>query len=254
MPYVQETTLQYSTFIKRAVVEALRDAFTGHPSQLVAGTDIGIDYPQTEASFPSIVVKFYEREMPNAGVGHYEMLPNPADPGYPNNVTTYIKYYHRMYKGDISFDIYTLSALDRDVVRDALIEVLAMQDVTNAGTNFVNRLYYDLNSTPYGAWHYPVLNLDLITGYGEQESTPGWSPEDKLLYQVTYRVPIFGEFYSNTPAEPQGLSTLAEVDVYPWIPGTDAEPTNPPQGGDPNSVSGGYYKFTGWQSTQEDLL
>jgi hypothetical protein len=246
MPYVQQQTLQYSVFIKRALVEALRDALQNHPSSLVKGAKVSVDLPQDQASFPSIVVKFYEREMPNAGVGHFEMFPNPADPGYPDDVTTYIKYYHRMYKGDVSFDIYALSALDRDVMRDALIEVLAMQDATSGGNAFLNRLYFDEGSTPYGSWHYPVLNLDLITGYGEQESTPGWSPEDRLLYQVTYRVPIFGEFYSNTPTLPSGVGLVTEVDVYPWIPDIDQAPTDPPLGGDPNSVSGGYYKFTGW--------
>lgn len=248
MPYVRQYTLQYSTFIKRALVEALRDAYSNHPSKTVANSNVNVDLPQTEAAFPATVIKFFERTMPNAGVGHFEMLPNPADPGYPDNVTTYIKYYHRMYKGDISFDIYALSAPDRDIMRDALVEVLAMQDTTAGGNAFINRLYYDMADTPYGSWHYPVLNLDLITGYGEQESKPGWAPEDRLIYEVTYRVPIFGEFYSNTPAAPQGESLLSEVDVYPWIPDIDAAPTNPPQGGDPNSVSGGYYKFTGWRT------
>lgn len=246
--YVTQQTLQYSTFIKRALVESLRDAFTTHPSTTVQGSKVSVDLPQTQAAYPATVVKFYEREMPNAGVGHYEMLPNPADPGYPDNVTSYIKYYHRMYKGDIEFAIYALSAIDRDVVRDGLVEVLAMQDVTPSGNAFINRLYYELNDTPYGAWHYPVLNLDLITGYGEQESQPGWAPEDRLIYQVTYRVPIFGEFYSNTPKEPSGTGLLSEVDVYPWIPNVDKAPSPAPLGGDPNSISGGYYKFTGWVS------
>jgi hypothetical protein len=231
----------------------MRDAFEGHPAPTVSGSNVNTDLPQTEADYPATIIKFYEREMPNAGVGHYEMLPNPADPGFPDNVTSYIKYYHRMYKGDIEFAIYALSAPDRDIMRDALIEVLAMQDVTDQGNAFLQRLYYDLNDTPYGAWHYPVLNLDLITGYGEQESQPGWAPEDRLIYQVTYRVPIFGEFYSNTPAQPSGIGLLAEVDVYPWIPDIDKAPTHPPLGGDPNSVSGGYYKFTGWQSTPGEL-
>jgi hypothetical protein len=149
--------------------------------------------------------------------------------------------------------VYALSPVDRDVVRDGLIEVLAMQDVTTGGVNFLTRLYQNMDNEPYGDFHYPVLNLDLITGYGEQQSMPAWAPEDDLVYQVTYRVPIFGEYYSNPPYEPSSLGLLQEVDVYPWIPGTDAAPTEPPLGGDPNSISGGIYKFTGWPEDSQDI-
>lgn len=246
--YVYQSTLQYSTFVKRTVIEALQGAFKNHPDKTIAGTKVGINKSHETAEYPSVIVKLYEREMPNAGVGHAEYIQDPN-----SIIPQYIKYYHRLYKGDVEFAVYALSAVDRDVIRDGLVEVLAMQDVTTGGNAFIQRLYDQNNDHPYGNWHYPVLNLDLITGYGEQETMPAWGPEDALLYQVTYRVPIFGEFYSNTPVAPTFYGPIEEVDVYPWIPGTDAEPTDPPLGGDPNSLSGGYYKFTGWKSGTETI-
>jgi hypothetical protein len=253
--YTPQQTLQYSTFIKRTLIEATRDALVNHPSATVVATDVTMNLPRTKASFPSIVIKLYEREMPNAGVGHYEYVLNP---NFPPEEQIYTKVYHRMYKGDIEWAIYALSPVDRDIVRDALIEVLAMQELTVGGNAFVTRLYDDLNIVPYGAWHYPVLNLDLITGYGEAESMPSWAPEDSLVYSVKYRVPIFGEFYSNIPTEPVGVGFVEEVDVYPWATSVSGEaidppPTDTPLGGDPNSISGGIYRFTGWRGGTEEI-
>jgi hypothetical protein len=210
--YVPQSTLQYSTFIKRALVESLQDALLQHPDPLVKDSKAALDFNHDRFRLPAIIIKFYEREMPNAGVGHFEYLPSPfnVNPAAP---TLFIKYYHRLYKGDVSFEIWAKSAVDRDVVRDALIEILAMTDTTNQGYAFIERLYLYLNETPYGLWHFPVLNLDLITGYGEGTARPPWNPEDDLHYNVTYRVPIFGEFYSNTPSGVIGTGLVTEVDL-----------------------------------------
>jgi hypothetical protein len=253
--YVPQQTLQYSTFIKRSLVEATREALINHPSATVSGTQVTVDMPRTKSAFPAIVIKFYEREMPNAGVGHYEYV---LDPDFPEDEQIYTKVYHRMYKGDVEWSIYGLSSVDRDLVRDALIEVLAMQELTTGGSAFISRMYDDLNTTPYGASHFPVLNLDLITGYGEAESMPVWAPEDSLVYSVKYRVPIFGEFYSNIAPVRTSTGFVEEVDVYPWATSVggeqiDAPPTDPPLGGDPNSLSGGIYRFTGWRSGVQDI-
>jgi hypothetical protein len=236
--YTPQSTLQYSLFLKRAIVESLQDAWQNHPTRMVRSTKVDVDFTHDRFALPAVIIHFYEREMPNAGVGHQEWLPAPTDPN-PDAPTEFIKYYHRLYKGDVAFEIWAKSSTDRDIVRDALIEVLAMADATLSGYVFLERLYLYLNQTPYGLWHFPVLNLDLITGYGENQAIAPWAPEDALHYSVTYRVPIFGEFYSPTPVSPNGsMGLVSEVDVYPWVPGIDP----PPQ--DVNSSA--YYAFNGW--------
>lgn len=237
MSYVGQSTLQYVTFIKRALVESLRDAFQGHPAKAVANSFVGVDFAHTKFQLPAVIIKYYERDIPNIGVGHVEYLPSPTDPN-PDNPSEFIKYYHRMYKGDISFEVWGMSSPDRDILRDALIEVLSMTDATNEGYAFINRLYNALNSTPYGLWHFPVLNLDKITGYGENQQIAPWQPEDMLVYTASYRVPIFGEFYSNTPTFPSGTGLLQEVDVYPWIQNIDPPPAQ--------ADADDWYRFTGW--------
>lgn len=246
MGYIQQSSPPYKTFIKRGLVEALTAALAGYPDATVAAAKVAIDYTEDRFSLPAIIVKFYERSLPNAGVGHFEFLVSPQDP-HPDDPTIFIEYQHRMYKGDIEFEIFGENSADRDVVTDALIEVLAMNEVTHQGKAFTHRLYQALNNTPYGLWHFPVLNLDLITGYGEQAVLAPWRPEDVLVYQTSYRVPIFGEFYSTTPILPSGSGLITEVDVYPWIPDIDPPPD------DPSVDSDDYHKFTGWPAGETNI-
>lgn len=243
--YAPQQTLQYSLFIKRALKESLLAAFANHPSPTVQKAKVELDFQMDRWILPAVLIKFYERKLPNAGVGHVEYLPSPTDPN-PNNPTEFIKYYHRMYSGDVSFEVYGQTSVDRDLVRDAFIETIGMNDATLSGSNFLARFYNDMTQTPYGLWHFPALMWDDITGYGEQTMLAPWRPEDGLVYQVTYRVPIFGEFYSNTPTLPSSNKLLAEVDLYPWVEGLDPPPDQHPISQYPND----WYRFTGWPSNE----
>lgn len=73
--YVAQQTLQYKTFLKRTMTEALQNAFALYADPTLLKTKIGPDYQTTRANFPSIVVKFYEQKLMNAGVGHMEWGP-----------------------------------------------------------------------------------------------------------------------------------------------------------------------------------
>ena len=87
--YVPQQTLQYRTFLKRTVTEALQNAFAlyglkepeaPHQYDATLGkTKIGPDYQTTRANFPSVVVKFYEQQIMNAGVGHMEWGPETTE-------------------------------------------------------------------------------------------------------------------------------------------------------------------------------
>lgn len=243
--YVRQATLQYKTFIKRAVVEALQNAFKDHPDPDIAKSKIGIEYSTDRADFPAIIVKFYERDLNNIGVGHAEWGPSPEDPNYPRGpFTLFQKYYHRLYKGDLEFAIYALSSVDRDKVIDALVEVLTMADVTAGGLNLLDRLYEDIGHTPFSESHFIAFNTDLITGYGENKEIAPWIPEDTIVYTSSYRLPIIGEFYSLTPKEPQSVGMVEEVDVYPW---DTADPLDTPPEDFPEEIipEEDYIKFKG---------
>ncbi len=87
--YVPQQTLQYKTFLKRTMTEALQNAFAlynleepsaPHQYDATLGkTKIGPDYQTTRVNFPSVVVKFYEQQIMNAGVGHMEWGPETTE-------------------------------------------------------------------------------------------------------------------------------------------------------------------------------
>src|ERR1019366_3077268 len=94
IPIRPMATLSYKTFLKRIVVQSLRDGFANHPDPTVAATTVSLDYPMNLEKWVGIViVKFYERDIMNSGVGHVEYLADPAtiEGEIPTN---WIKYYH----------------------------------------------------------------------------------------------------------------------------------------------------------------
>lgn len=81
MALLAQQTIAYKTYIKETMVKALREVFQSHPDPILAGTKITIDYSFKKLSYPAIVVRFYERSIKNAGVGHYEWLQTPEQIG-----------------------------------------------------------------------------------------------------------------------------------------------------------------------------
>lgn len=73
--YVAQQTLQYKTFLKRTMVEALQNAFNLYADPTLLKTKIAVDYSSDRADYPAIVVKFYEQTIQNIGVGHKEWGP-----------------------------------------------------------------------------------------------------------------------------------------------------------------------------------
>jgi hypothetical protein len=243
--YALQQTLQYKTFLKRAMVESIQNAFKNHPDKKIAGSKVGIDYRTDRTDFPQVIVKFYEQTIANAGVGHSEWFPSPTDPNYKTGgpYTEFIQYGHRMYRGSLEFEIWALSTLDRDKMADAIIEVLAMSEVSTEGLAFRARIYESIEEAqPYSHWHFVALNTDLISGYGEQQGFVPWLAEDVLSFQTSYRIPVFGEFYSRTPNPPAPAGLVEEVDIYPW---DEADPLDIPPESFPEGIipEGDYLKI-----------
>lgn len=255
-----ERTIPYKTYVKRALVEALREVFANHPDQKLRRTKVSIDYPTSELSYPSIVVRFFERTIQNAGVGHVEYLytrsgsyvlvvkngdlvikvesvdddavVTGADAYRQQGYTVKIydqyesltKFRHYLYNGDIEFAVFALSSLDRDLISDTLVQTLAMPDMTAYTNNFFTRIYYPPALTPGnsgdyepGEYNYVNLNTDSIAGFGETQTPQPWLSEDQLVYQTSYRVGIYGEFYSLPPINTvPAYDLISAVNFYPY--------------------------------------
>lgn len=74
MTYFPEETVQYVTYIKNSMVDALQAVFDNHPDPMLKQAKASIEYPKTQAEFPSVIIRFFERDISNAGVGHEETL------------------------------------------------------------------------------------------------------------------------------------------------------------------------------------
>jgi len=215
MTYLPEKTIRYKTYIKTALVEALRSVFENHVDEKLKPTKVVIDFPKERQQFPSVIVKFYEKEIMNAGVGHQETVEDANGDIW--------KFKHYFYKGDIELTIYSLSALDRDLIADTLVQTIAMGDLSAYTNNFFNRIYpADSDAYPDSIGHFININSDRISGVGETTTAVPWNSEDELIYNISYRFEVFGEFYSLPPETP--YEYVSEVFLYPYIKNLEEAP------------------------------
>jgi hypothetical protein len=258
MPLLPEQTVPYKTWIKTSLVEGLRQVFAQHPDirirtrdgvrdgkPIKLGTKVSIDFPTSELHYPTIVVRFQERDISNIGVGHVEYILVDSD----DVVKT--KFRHYLYHGMIEFAIYALSSLDRDLISDSLVQALAMPDMANYTEDFWQRIYFPVDegttdaerTRSKGRWNYVNLNLDRITGSGENQTPQPWLSEDQLVYQTSYRTDIMGEFYSLPPVDQVAVGNVERVVIYTYDEGQE-----PPDG----STEGYSIPPNTWEASSDD--
>lgn len=203
-----ERTIPYKTGIKTALVQGLRLAFAAHPDELLRQTKITIDFPRTRADYPAIIVRFYERRIHNAGIGHVEYLPDSN-----GNLRAWGHYY---WNGDIEFAISALSSHDRDLLADTIVELISMGEYQSYTRNFYQRIYTsDYVAYPAAEYTELVVAVDDFMGYGEQQNPAPWGAEDEMVYRTAYRVPALGSFY-NVPPTDEAYGLIEYVDLYPY--------------------------------------
>ena len=219
--YLPQKTIKYKTYIKTALVEALRDVFQNHVDKHLTKTKVTIDYPRTESDYPAVIVRFFEKNITNAGIGHEEWIRLSNTDGTDAGS---FKFKHYFYKGDIELAIYALSSLDRDLIADSLVQTISMGNLEEYTNRFFGRIYTGNESAyPDSASHYININADEIMGFGDNQQPVPWQSEDDLLYLSSYRISIFGEFYSLPPDLPVGL--VERVLDYPYIQALESVPT-----------------------------
>lgn len=221
MTYLPEKTIKYKTYIKTALVESLKPVFNEHIDPKLRETKVVIDMPKERQSFPALVIRLYENEIFNAGVGHEEAITDVNDKIW--------KFKHYFYKGNIEFMIYALSSLDRDLIADTIVQTIAMGDLADYTNNFFERIYpADSDAFPDSIGHFININSDKIQGLNETSTPVPWGAENDLSYSTSYRVDIWGEFYSLPPNT--SYEYVSKVFLYPYINGIDEKPTGLPNG------------------------
>ena len=240
-------TLQYKTFVKRAMLEALQAAFANHPDPMIAGLRVALSYNEDDFALPAITINFTEGKLENAGVGHFEW---GADPNNPN---TLVMFQHRNYKGTITFDIWASSTLDEAAISDALVEVLAMDEASVAGQGFLTQLFNNRFNIPYGGSHLATLNFDTFDATGETYDKAPWAEEDFMVYGNGYRIDIFGEFYSYVPPVPHTFGPVTEVDVYGYPTDNEGNAIDPLNQAPPTLPETDTMHITGEPPGDEDI-
>lgn len=216
--FLPQKTIAYKTYLKTALVNAIKVVYDNHPDEQIrtkydssgnriGGTFVTIEFPTDERDYPTLLVRYIERSVENAGVGHLEYIENPTTKGVD-------VYKHTFYRGVAQFDIFALSSLDRDLVSDSLVQILRLPEMETYTNQFFNEIFNTEIANPN--LNYININTDNITGTGDSTAPQPWLSENQLVYQTGYRADIFGEFYS-LPQNNAPIGYIEHVNVYPYI-------------------------------------
>jgi hypothetical protein len=208
--------------VKRAVMNALREALTGTSlNHLVNGTEVTVDmeYPIEKENYPGIWVQFSFNEIVQAGVGHEPLLRTvtaAATGSIPEQVN-WEPMREFQFKGRVTLTIVALTSLERDRIADAVITMLAFSrppesvlTKANEDTRQFRQLIDSLARNPYVSL---TLNHDQIIPGGQAMTTGVPWDEEIPGYEDTYSFDILGQ--TNIVFRHDGTYTLANIAETP---------------------------------------
>lgn len=210
--------------VKRAVMNALREALTGTTlNQMVNGSQISIDmeYPIQKENYPGIWVQFSFQEIVQAGLGHEPLLRTvvvEATETEPEQVN-WEPIREFQFKGRVTLTIVALTSLERDRIADAIITTLAFSRppetvITrpNEDTKQFRQLIESLANNPHVSM---TINHDQIIP-GGQAMTTGVPWDDQIPgYEDTYSFDILGQ--TNIVFRNDGTYSLMNVAEVPTM-------------------------------------
>lgn len=165
------------------------------------------DYPLVLVDYPCVVVEYEPQRVVNAGVGHEEWFPDA------NMVMR--KWNHSRFEGSLNFNVFGLSPLDRDLLSDAVTEVIRFGRLDAHLLPFFDSLYGASTDPVKLMFSQLMLNADEIDFGGDSASPAPWQPEDILVYETTMTTTIHGGFYNVLPIDTFGYVTRAKAEPYP---------------------------------------
>lgn len=193
----------YKVGVKREIINALKDVVNEWPEERLRGKiRVVNEYPLREIEYPMITVRFLERTLENIGVGHFEV-------DYDVDGTPY-KLLHWLFTGQLQFTVHALSPLDRDMVAEGLLNLLAFGQEIPEFAEF----HQEIRDFDFVALQ---INTDVIHPGGDSNGTPAWGTPDDIVFSSTYSVDILGEFF--TDPRTSDLVQIGKVIAYPYKPG-----------------------------------
>lgn len=208
--------------VKRAVMNALREALTGTTlNHLANGTDVTVDmeYPMEKENYPGIWVQFSFSEITQAGVGHEPLLRTVITEATETEpeIINWEPIREFQFKGRVTLTIVALTSLERDRIADSVITMLAFSrppetvlTKPDEDTRQFRQLITSLATNPYVSL---TLNHDQIMPGGQAMTTGVPWDEEIPGYEDSYSFDILGQ--TNIVFKNDGTYTLANIAENP---------------------------------------
>lgn len=195
-------------YVLSVVVNALRNVFDNQYDRDRQLVDLKItaQYPLAAVDYPCVVVTYEPQVVRNAGVGHEEWFTDS------NNILR--KWHHSRFEGTINFEILALTTIDRDILSDAVTEVIRFGRLDAALLDFFTTLYGDPNAQYALVFNQIQFNADEVTFGGDSASLATWSPEDLMQYTSTLTCEVHGGYYNVNPTDVWGYVTRVVTVPY----------------------------------------
>lgn len=209
----------YLSHLKATLVEAVKAQFDqDYPNEQFRGIHTSIEYPVDAQNYPGIWVDYEDTQsLQIAGVRHREFGPSSADGSSRRRYTRW------KFGGYASFTVVAMSSLERDLLFDELVRVMAF----GSGVDSVNEFRAYIEHNDLIAVNFDFDQIE-VRGNAAGPGTP-WGT-DEIVYEKTLSMECFGEFVSD--GSTQSLVPLSQVRVLPQAQG-EANPSPGP--GDPGS-------------------
>ena len=169
--------ITYKIALKRLVVNELRNYFYNiSVSQTMNEINCTVEYPNTPEKYPAVVVGYKEKTVHDAGLGHIEEDQN-------------LNMERWLFSGNMTFEIMSLTNLERDFIADHLIALFAFGSFLSIPfeADVTSSVMIDVQP-----------NLKIITPIPENTMAgASWGVTDARIYTVGYSFALIGSFTSN---------------------------------------------------------
>lgn len=204
------------------MIRALRSVFDSGYNRDRQFIDLKItnDFPLKQEDYPCLVIEYTPQRNINAGIAHEEWFMDERG--------VLRRWGHRRFEGSLTLNILALTPLDRDLLADAVEEVITLGYLDTALQSFLYTIYGQPTDPVMLVFSQLMLNTDEVSGGGNSASLAPWNPEDQLVHETTLELVIHGGIYNTVPSETWNYVTRATAQSYPQFEETVVLPFGDP--------------------------
>lgn len=206
--------IKHRVGVIQTITNALRKTFdSGYPDNYFSNMYVGPEFQMELSKYPAIIVSYQERTIRNMGLGHY--VEERDAQGLDR------MYQQWFFEGTLIFTMIGRTALERDRLMDAFVDVVGPGKYRPSTSPFFEELYDD---------DFIILNVNVenITPGGVTAAPAPWDNADDMLFSGQYTLDVNGEFFSD--ADTSDFISINKIVAFPYRPDQElpvgAEPTD----------------------------